>query len=132
GREELGVITFDEVTARIEAEERIRFMARYDNLTGLANRAYFHEVVVNRVTSGSPERDVALVIFVLDDFKSINDTLGHPVGDGLLYATAERLVEIVGETARVGRFGGDEFMLFFDNVVDMSTFPQELQRIFDR
>ncbi|SFI98728.1 diguanylate cyclase (GGDEF) domain-containing protein [Aquamicrobium aerolatum DSM 21857] len=132
GRDELGVITFDEVTARIEAEERIRFMARYDNLTGLANRAYFHEIVVNRVTSGSPEREVGLVILDLDDFKSINDTLGHPVGDGLLYAAAERLVDIVGDKAIVGRFGGDEFMLFFDNVADSLCFADELQRIFDQ
>ncbi len=131
GREELGVITFEEVTARIEAEDRIRFMARYDSLTGLANRAYFHELVVSHVTTGEPGRDVALVIFDLDDFKSVNDTLGHPVGDGLLYAAAERLREVVGDTVKIGRFGGDEFMLFFDDVADPSAFPEDLQRIFD-
>src|SRR5690606_21610520 len=74
GRDELGVITFDEVTARVEAEERIRTMARYDSLTGLPNRAWFHELVSDEVSMGDPGRLVGLVVFDLDDFKSINDT----------------------------------------------------------
>src|SRR5690606_24211398 len=117
GRDELGVITFDEVTARVEAEERIRAMARYDSLTGLPNRAWFHELVSDEVSMGDPARHVGLVVFDLDDFKSINDTLGHPIGDGLICAVGERLSRLTGDV-RVSRFGGDEFMVFFNDVKD--------------
>lgn len=130
GHDELGVITFEEVTARIEAEERIRFMARYDSLTGLPNRAYFHEVVCECVSSGDQGRYVALAVFDLDDFKSVNDTLGHPIGDGLIYAVAERLNRFAGEDVKVSRFGGDEFMVFFNNVKEPETFAQTLERVF--
>ena len=130
GRDELGVITFDEVTARIEAEERIRFMARYDSLTGLPNRAYFHELVTEYVSAGDPDRKVGLAVFDLDDFKSVNDTLGHPVGDGLIYAVAERLNRFADDEVKVSRFGGDEFMIFFDQVREPERFGETLDRIF--
>jgi len=116
GSQELGVITFEDVTARVEAEEKIRFMARFDNLTGLANRAYFHEMVVEAMASGNRDRLCALAVLDLDDFKSVNDTLGHPVGDGLIYAVAERLSALAAPGVTVSRFGGDEFMIFFDRV----------------
>ena len=131
GDDELGVITFDEVTARIEAEERIRSMARFDSLTGLANRAYFHELVSDYVSVGDPSRHVGLVVFDLDDFKSVNDTLGHPVGDGLIYAAAERLSGFASEDVKVSRFGGDEFMIFFDDVKDRQALVQAVDAIFD-
>ena len=131
GHDELGVITFDEVTARIEAEERIRAMARYDSLTGLPNRAYFHELVSDHVSMSDPGRHVALVVFDLDDFKSVNDTLGHPIGDGLVYAVAERLSRFAGEGVKVSRFGGDEFMIFFDDVKDRQALVQAVDAIFD-
>ncbi|MCO5145470.1 MAG: EAL domain-containing protein [Aquamicrobium sp.] len=130
GREELGVITFDEVTARVEAEERIRTMARYDSLTGLPNRAWFHELVSDYVSVGDPGRHVGLVVFDLDDFKSVNDTLGHPVGDGLIYAVGERLSRFAGDDVKVSRFGGDEFMIFFNDVKDQDAFSNAVDSIF--
>ena len=130
GHDELGVITFEEVTARIEAEERIRFMARYDSLTGLANRAYFHELVSSHAGSGERGRHIALAIFDLDDFKSVNDTLGHPVGDGLIYAAAERLGRFASEKVKIARFGGDEFMMYFDHVESAATFSEKLDEVF--
>src|SRR5690606_13128246 len=105
-------------------------MARYDSLTGLPNRAYFHELVSDFVSSGDQNRRVALVIFDLDDFKSVNDTLGHPVGDGLIYAVAERLGRFAGEDVKISRFGGDEFMMFFNNVREPEVFRDDLDRIF--
>src|SRR6185312_7499010 len=131
GRDELGVITFEDVTARVEAEERVRFMARYDNLTGLANRAYFHEQVMEVMASGDRERLCGLAVFYLDDFKSVNDTLGHPVGDGLIYAVAERLSAFADEDVRISRFGGDEFMIFFDRVEDEAAFGRKLDAILE-
>jgi diguanylate cyclase (GGDEF)-like protein len=131
GRDALGVVTFEDVTARVEAEERVRFMARYDNLTGLANRAYFHEQVMEIMASGDRDRLCGLAVFDLDDFKSVNDTLGHPVGDGLIYAVAERLGSFAGEHVRISRFGGDEFMIFFDHIADEAEFSRELDRVFN-
>jgi diguanylate cyclase (GGDEF)-like protein len=130
GDQELGVITFEDVTARVEAEEKIRTMARYDSLTGLANRAYFHEVVGEAMAVGDRERLCAVAIVDLDDFKSVNDTLGHPVGDGLIYAVAERLTAFASDDIRVSRFGGDEFILYFDRVEDESHLTALLDRIF--
>ncbi|WP_395450174.1 putative bifunctional diguanylate cyclase/phosphodiesterase [Aminobacter sp. UC22_36] len=130
GSQELGVITFEDVTARVAAEEKIRFMARYDSLTGLPNRAYFHETVAECIHSGERDRLCALAVLDLDDFKSVNDTLGHPVGDGLIYAVAERLAVFASDTVKISRFGGDEFMIYFDNVDDESHLRVMLERIF--
>lgn len=132
GHDELGVITFEEVTSRVEAEEKVRFMARYDSLTGLPNRAYFHEVVTEFLASGDQERLCGLVVFDLDDFKSVNDTLGHPVGDGLIYAVAERLARFTSDDVRVSRFGGDEFMIFVNRVQDEVRFRSFLEEVFAR
>ncbi|MES0195759.1 EAL domain-containing protein [Mesorhizobium sp. M0011] len=130
GSQELGVITFEDVTARVEAEDKIRFMARYDNLTGLPNRAYFHELVGEAMVSGDRDRLCGLAVLDLDDFKSVNDTLGHPIGDGLIYAVAERLAAIARQDITVSRFGGDEFMIFFDRVEDESHLTSQLDEIF--
>jgi diguanylate cyclase (GGDEF)-like protein len=130
GSQELGVITFEDVTARVEAEDKIRFMARYDSLTGLPNRAYFHELIGEAMASGDLERLCGLAVLDLDDFKSVNDTLGHPVGDGLIYAVAERLAAVAGPGITVSRFGGDEFMIFFDRVEDESHLMSQLDEIF--
>jgi diguanylate cyclase (GGDEF)-like protein len=130
GNDELGVVTFEEITARVEAEERIRHMARYDSLTDLPNRAYFHELVAEHVAGGDPERQCALAVFDLDDFKSINDTLGHPVGDGLIFAVAEKLSAIASDDVTVSRFGGDEFMLFFNSVGSEDELSVQLDRVF--
>jgi len=131
-RDELRVLTFEEVTARIEAEERIRHMARYDSLTGLPNRAYFNELVAERLSTGDPNRRVALVVFDLDDFKSVNDTLGHPVGDGLIYVVGEKLLPFANDDVIVSRFGGDEFMIFFDHVKGAEDFRATLDEIFSK
>ncbi|PAQ01745.1 EAL domain-containing protein [Mesorhizobium mediterraneum] len=130
GSQELGVITFEDVTARVEAEDKIRFMARYDSLTGLPNRAYFHELIGEAMASGDLERLCGLAVLDLDDFKNVNDTLGHPVGDGLIYAVAERLAAVAGPGITISRFGGDEFMIFFDRVEDESHLIGQLDGIF--
>ncbi|MEX0409414.1 EAL domain-containing protein [Aquibium sp. LZ166] len=131
GSDDLGVITFEDVTQRVHAEEKIRTMARFDSLTGLANRAYFHELVTEQMSGGDRDRLCALAIFDIDDFKSINDTLGHPVGDGLIYAISERLSFFADENTRVSRFGGDEFVIYFDRVEDELSLGKIFDGIFD-
>src|SRR5690606_14421683 len=130
GNDELGVITFEEITQRVEAEERIRHMARFDSLTNLPNRAWLHELVAELLTSGGPDRHCAIVVFDLDDFKSVNDTLGHPVGDGLICAVAERLGRFASDDVKVSRFGGDEFMVFFNKVTGEEELTDLLEQIF--
>lgn len=130
GHDELGVITFEDVTQRVEAEDKIRSMARYDSLTGLPNRAYLHELVNECIQSGDRDRFCALAVLDLDDFKSVNDTLGHPVGDGLIYAVAERLAAFASPTIKVSRFGGDEFMIYFDCIEDEAHLGRLLEQIF--
>lgn len=130
-REEIGVITFEDVTSRVEAEEKIRYMARFDSLTGLPNRAHFHEMVAEYLALGDTSRLCALAVIDLDDFKNINDTLGHPVGDGLIYAVAQRLAGYADDETKISRFGGDEFMIYFDRVQDEAHLEACLGRIFD-
>ncbi|MER2536547.1 MAG: EAL domain-containing protein [Rhizobiaceae bacterium] len=130
GSQDLGVITFEDVTQRVEAEEKIRTMARYDSLTGLPNRAYFHELVVETMATGPRDRYCAIAVLDLDDFKSVNDTLGHPVGDGLIYAVAERLAAFASDTLKVSRFGGDEFMVYIDRVEDEAHLGTILDGLF--
>ncbi|WP_173932794.1 EAL domain-containing protein [Chelativorans sp. Marseille-P2723] len=129
GKDELGVLTFDEVTQRVAAETKIRYMARFDSLTNLPNRAYFHEMITELMQSGDPGRLCGTAILDLDDFKSINDTLGHPVGDGLIYSVAERLSSLVNDNVKISRFGGDEFMIFFNRVEDEEDFRSQLEAI---
>jgi diguanylate cyclase (GGDEF)-like protein len=82
------------------------------------------------MASGNQDRLCAVAVIDLDDFKSINDTLGHPVGDGLLYAVAERLAGFCADGVHVSRFGGDEFMLYFDRIEDESHMASLLDGIF--
>ncbi|UUP16930.1 putative signaling protein [Nitratireductor thuwali] len=131
GRDELGVLTFEEVTARVEAEAKIRFMARYDSLTNLPNRAYFHEVVSELLEGGDQGRYCALAVFDLDDFKSINDTLGHPVGDGMIYCVAERIAGFAKGDVKVSRFGGDEFTIFFNHVDGADDLAMRMDVVFE-
>ena len=103
-------LTFMDVTLEREAGTRVEYMARYDMLTGLANRNQFIEVLSARLADQHRPYDVpAVVCFDLDRFKNVNDTLGHHYGDVLLRAVAGRVRELVGSEELVARFGGDEF-----------------------
>jgi diguanylate cyclase (GGDEF)-like protein len=131
GRDDLGVLTFEDVSARVESEEQIRYMARFDSQTDLPNRAHFHEIVAEAQAKGDASRPCALAVIDLDDFKNINDTLGHPVGDGLIRTIAQRLVTRSRESVIVSRFGGDEFMIYFDNLAGKDELKFEIDTILD-
>jgi diguanylate cyclase (GGDEF)-like protein/PAS domain S-box-containing protein len=111
GAREAVLVAIVDVTERKQAEARIAYMAHHDALTGLPNRVLFHERLAEAL--GRVHRPggsgLAVHCLDLDHFKSVNDTLGHPVGDLLLKAVAERLGRCVGNEALVARLGGDEF-----------------------
>jgi diguanylate cyclase (GGDEF)-like protein len=103
------VATFEDITERLAAEERIRHLAHYDALTDLPNRVTFYERMAAILAHLRRSESVAVLSFDLDHFKNVNDTLGHPVGDLLLKAAAERMRSCVREEDLVARLGGDEF-----------------------
>jgi diguanylate cyclase (GGDEF)-like protein/PAS domain S-box-containing protein len=115
---------------RWQTEESIRHNALHDPLTGLPNRTLF----LNRLAHVFAKRDVtsssAAVMFLdIDNFKLINDSLGHEAGDRLLRAVAPRLAEVVRPTDTVARFGGDEFVVLCEEVVDGRDALQVAERL---
>ncbi|HLY51777.1 MAG TPA: EAL domain-containing protein, partial [Steroidobacteraceae bacterium] len=110
GGSDVVLATLRDISERKEAERRIRRMARQDALTGLPNRRVFIEAVEGAVARSSRDGSAFAVLFLdLDQFKDVNDTLGHPAGDELLREVAARLRGSVRDTDLVARFGGDEF-----------------------
>jgi diguanylate cyclase (GGDEF)-like protein len=107
-----GWVAFHEdITERQQAEASIVFMAHHDALTKLPNRMLFRERVEQAIAMAGRGTEFAVICLDLDNFKQINDTLGHPVGDGLLVAVADRLQSCVRDVDTVARLGGDEFAI---------------------
>ncbi len=105
------VVLFEDITERKTAEAKINQLARYDVLTDLPNRAFFRDQMDAAVAALRRRGPFAIHFIDLDEFKEVNDTLGHPCGDDLLRAVAERLRKVVRESDVVARFGGDEFVV---------------------
>jgi diguanylate cyclase (GGDEF)-like protein len=105
------VVLVDDVTEQKNAEARIEYLARYDALTGLPNRSFFRDEINRIIKHMSREGSCAILFIDLDEFKQINDTLGHSTGDTLLRKVAERLRGIVRATDIIARLGGDEFVI---------------------
>ncbi len=103
------VETFEDITERREAEDKIAYMASHDGLTGLPNRAQFQEKLENALAKLDDDSPVAVLCLDLDRFKAVNDTLGHQHGDQLLKIAAERLRGALRESDCIARIGGDEF-----------------------
>jgi diguanylate cyclase (GGDEF)-like protein/PAS domain S-box-containing protein len=111
-----------DISAAKQADEEIKDLAFYDPLTGLANRRLISERLSQSVLMGTrTHRRRALLFIDLDDFKTLNDTLGHHFGDLLLQQVARRLAGCVRETDTVGRLGGDEFVVMLE---DLSETPE--------
>lgn len=101
-----------DITGRKQADGDLQRMAHYDALTGLPNRALFYSTLARTLQQAViNDWQVAVMFIDLDDFKSVNDTLGHAVGDELLRQIANRLVKCVRTRDVIGRLGGDEFAL---------------------
>ena len=119
------VATQEDITERRRAEKQITHLAHYDVLTDLPNRALFRSRLEQELERTKRGEQLAVLYIDIDEFKSVNDSLGHPAGDELLKAVASRLQACVRETDFVARLGGDEFAIVQtgieqpDNVVDL-------------
>ena len=105
------VATVEDITERTRIDRRIAHMAHYDALTDLPNRVLFRERLDHTLRTLLPGRQMAVLYIDIDEFKRINDSLGHPVGDELLKAVAGRLRSCVAADDVVARLGGDEFAI---------------------
>ena len=127
------VVLVEDITERKSAEARISHLARYDELTALPNRVNFRDEIERLLAiSHSAERLSALLFIDLDQFKQVNDTLGHPCGDQLLCAVADRLREMLRPEDFVARFGGDEFVVFQQNIASNEDAAGLARRIVER
>jgi diguanylate cyclase (GGDEF)-like protein len=105
------VATHEDVTERRQAEAKIAHMARHDALTSLPNRVLFREKMEEALARVPHGESVAVLCLDLDHFKTVNDTLGHPIGDALLRVVTKRLLQCVREHDTISRLGGDEFAI---------------------
>jgi len=121
-----------DITERKQMEEKIRQMAYHDSLTGLPNRKLFSDRLdIVLAHAQRNKKEVGIAMLDLDNFKDVNDTLGHAVGDLLLKAAAERLSAALRKGDTVARFGGDEFVLILPDLKGTEDAIQVAQKIVD-
>ncbi len=128
------VLTLRDVTGQRQLERELKHRAFHDSLTGLPNRLLFHDRAAHALARARRTGTTVGVIFVnLDDFKVVNDTMGHSVGDELLIAAGVRLSGVVRESDTVARLGGDEFALLVEDAASgavAETFAEHIVRAF--
>jgi len=122
--------TVQDITERKAAEKQVQYLAYYDALTGLPNRTLFRDRLTKALASARRRKEkVALLFFDLDRFKTINDSLGHSVGDLLLKEVAERLKGWAREQDTVARLGGDEFVVVLTGIKEVADIAVAANRI---
>jgi diguanylate cyclase (GGDEF)-like protein/PAS domain S-box-containing protein len=123
------VVTLRDVTERRRLESELTHRALYDSLTGLPNRALFQERLRQAIARTQRSGAVVGVLFIdLDDFKVVNDTMGHEIGDDLLVAVGERLAGVLRPSDTAARLGGDEFAA----IITDAPGPADIEQIADR
>jgi diguanylate cyclase (GGDEF)-like protein/PAS domain S-box-containing protein len=124
------VLTVRDVTERRRLAEDLSRLAFHDGLTGLANRVQFRNRLELAYTAAARDESTLAVLFVdLDDFKEVNDTLGHAVGDQLLVTVGKRIAELTGDGGTAARMGGDEFAILLEPSHDATAAEQMAARL---
>lgn len=123
---------FTDITRIKEAEERLEYLAHHDPLTGLPNRLLLHARLDHSIRQAQRSNGmVAVLFFDLDRFKHINDSLGHPAGDQLLQAFAQRLTDSLRSGDTVARLSGDEFIVLLDQVGSSASIAAIARKLID-
>lgn len=119
--------------ALMDSQERLRWGATHDALTGVANRAVFHEALTDAISAAAENgRRVGLLEIDVDEFKTVNDALGHGAGDALLRTLVDRVGELLGPSDRLARLGGDEFGVVLADLESEHEVEAVALRILDR
>jgi diguanylate cyclase (GGDEF)-like protein/PAS domain S-box-containing protein len=127
------VAVFSDISKHKENEEQILYQANYDALTGLPNRSLFSDRLDQSIGSALREQWKLAILFVdLDQFKMVNDTFGHVMGDELLQLVAKRISDCVRESDSIARFGGDEFAILLQDVSDMDAVANIATKVINR
>lgn len=122
--------TASDITSQFEREEETERLAKFDSLTGLANRHQMARSIDATLTAfRAAKRNCAIMMLDLDKFKQVNDTLGHAAGDELLKEAANRLKRAAGNDAEVARLGGDEFLVMLPDMDDRGELGEIAKRI---
>ncbi|TLX15811.1 EAL domain-containing protein [Rhizobium sp. MHM7A] len=121
------VLTIQDITEKVKSKNDLQLAARFDKLSGLANRSWWEFLTKEKVGSLPPTGITALCILDVDRFKLINDTLGHHIGDEVIAGVASRLNMIKDHRMVVGRLGGDEFVVLFGGLTE----THEVNKLFD-
>jgi diguanylate cyclase (GGDEF)-like protein/PAS domain S-box-containing protein len=121
-----------DITEQKRAEEQIRHLAQHDALTGLPNRMLLHDRIGQAIAQAQRNRGVLALLFIdLDRFKTVNDSLGHPVGDRLLKTVAERLGACTRGSDTIARIGGDEFVVLLSDLDQPEDARYVAQKVLD-
>ncbi len=124
--------SIDYAIERKKIEKGLQYLAQYDSLTGLANRTLFRDRLHRAMVRADRNKKIAALIFIdLDRFKTINDSMGHDVGDQLLIEIANRLRECTREGDTIARLGGDEFTIILEDISQISDASYVANKILD-
>jgi diguanylate cyclase (GGDEF)-like protein/PAS domain S-box-containing protein len=119
---EAGIISVIDVTERRKQDARIQYLAEHDVLTGLPNRRLFLDLLAGQLSKKTQNHSYTSIVLIdIDDFKGVNDSLGHQVGDELIVVMGDRLEELVGDRGIVARLGGDEFAVLLPMLTELGA-----------